>query len=274
MSFRMVVSLAGFLLACFAQSAPADVFDDCSQNLDPMLKYQSCTAIIQNPQVNANDAFLALANRGKILKEAGEFEASISDFSLAIQINPQSADIFNTRGTVYAERGDRSNARSDYVSAEQDFNRALQLEPNFVDAMLNRGSARQKLGEDALALEDFDKVLSIDPTNADAYGAKGIVFVENGDYAQGIIELSKAIEINPSASVEVFNRGAAYENSRQFDKAIADYERSIEIDGPPRIAQWQQILVQNGKYYQGPVDGQYTLVFQRALHACVRDLQC
>ena len=62
------------------------------------------------------------------------YNEAINLFNEALQLNPNLADAYNTRGWTYF-------CLKQYERAIQDFNKAIELNPNFFEAYANRGYA-------------------------------------------------------------------------------------------------------------------------------------
>ncbi len=91
---------------------------------------------------------MAFNNRGILRYELRNFLGAISDYTRAIEIDPQSAVSFNNRGNAYESHGEPDKAC-------RDFDRAIELDKNLFDAYLNRGLTLTRLGKDTEAEKDF-----------------------------------------------------------------------------------------------------------------------
>ena len=87
---------------------------------------------------------------GGILLEEGTDKVKITDFDLAIQINPKDSLAFNNRGLAYRNKGETDSAINNY-------DQAILISPDFALAYYNRGTAYRNLNDDDHALPDFDK---------------------------------------------------------------------------------------------------------------------
>ena len=91
-------------------------------------------AIDINPQYA--DAYF---NRGTIFETKGAYDLAIADFTQVIQIKPQDADAYLNRGLAYRAKEEIDNAIADY-------SKAIDLNPRYANALLNRGIAYQTAG--------------------------------------------------------------------------------------------------------------------------------
>ena len=82
--------------------------------------------------------------------EAGNYQEAISDWSKAIEINPQDADLYYNRGVA---KGDLE----DYQGAIADYTKAIEINPQYAVAYFNRGVARELVNDLEGACRDWRK---------------------------------------------------------------------------------------------------------------------
>jgi uncharacterized protein (TIGR02145 family) len=120
-----------------------------------------------------NDA-VAYFKRGNAYREKNEYEQAISNYTQAIQLNPNFAEAYFMRGFTYFHK-------KDYDKAISEYNQAIRLNPNFWAAYGGRGmvyeakgdyyefkdyqSAFQSYGK---AIEDYETALRIKPNDPTA----------------------------------------------------------------------------------------------------------
>ena len=51
--------------------------------------------------------------------EKGEYGEAIKDYSKAIELDPDDADVWNDRGDAYTKLGNEAKAKADYLKAEE-----------------------------------------------------------------------------------------------------------------------------------------------------------
>jgi lipoprotein NlpI len=103
----------------------------------------SC-ATTQQTQLKSRDAEVH-NNRGFAYCEIGQYDQAISDFSKAIEINPQLAHAYNNRGWAYIKKWQ-------YDQAISDFDKTIEIDPKFVEAYFYRAIAY-------FLVEEYDKSL-------------------------------------------------------------------------------------------------------------------
>ncbi len=83
---------------------------------------------------------------------------AITDYDRAVELAPDFAEGFCTRGYARCETGDLGGAIADG-------NRALDLRPTLFDGFAVRGMARARKGEVKPAMADLSRALDLAPTN-------------------------------------------------------------------------------------------------------------
>jgi tetratricopeptide (TPR) repeat protein/S1-C subfamily serine protease len=170
----------------------------------------------------------AYYNRGTTKSELGDKKGALSDYDIAIQINPQFAEAYYSRGADKGKSGDTKGAISDY-------NMAIRLEPKFVRAYNNRGINKLDLGDKKGAIADYDTAIQIDPQFALAYYNRGIAKSALGDKKGAIADYNTAIRLDPKAGLAYNNRGITKSALGDKKGAVADFNTAIKID--PQFAQ-------------------------------------
>ena len=147
------------------------------EDLNYVEKLNQCLAVVGDEQ--RLNVIEACYNRGISRCHEEDYEAAISDFDQALQLNPKLADAYYNRGLAYTKLGQ-------YQEAIEDYSEALEINPNWADAYNNRGNADYKLGNHEKAIADYNQALSINPDFTEAH--------RNRDIAQGVLDEIKRQE--------------------------------------------------------------------------------
>jgi tetratricopeptide (TPR) repeat protein len=83
-----------------------------------------------------------------------EHELAVDDFSRAIELDPDYADAYFSRGVLYWRE-----VRNAY-RAIRDMSRVLELAPQRAEALFNRAMAHQMRGDHDLAIADLERYLA------------------------------------------------------------------------------------------------------------------
>ena len=154
--------------------------------------------------------------------QSNDYYGAISDFTKAIEIDPND-DI------SYLNRGVARLRLEKYYDAISDFTKSIEINPNYAKSYFNRGNAKYELDDEAGAISDYTKAIEIDPNYADAYSYRGNAKYGLKDYYGAISDYTKAIEIEPNDGRAHYNR--AFNNFMLNNSADAcrDFKKSIEL---------------------------------------------
>ena len=118
----------------------------------------------------------------------------IGQFTKIIEINPENAIAYNSRGSAYHKKGE-------YNNAVQDFTKAIEIaEKNNTEVATvyyNRGLSHSKLNKNNKAVQDFTKVIEINPLYAMAYYQRGRSYEQQGEKDKMKADFKKATDLDP-----------------------------------------------------------------------------
>ena len=162
-------------------------------------------------------------DRGKAKADKGEYFEAISDYDMAISLNPDFASAYHYRGKAKAKLGR-------HIDAIVDYDTAISLKPDDSSAYNSRGWAKYRLGRHAAAIADFDIAISLDPDAAYLYCNRGRVKLDWKQHVAAIADLDTAVRLAPADTRFYTWRGwAKYKDGRHF-AAITDYDTAIRLD--------------------------------------------
>ena len=155
----------------------------------------------------------------------------ISDYTNAIEINPNDADSYWERGIAKEDLGDLKGAIFDYT-------KVLEIDPQDSHAYYIRGIAKNELGDYEGAIADYNKVIEIRP-DADAYAKRALVKKQQKDYQGAIADFENAkmyclTDCNPKI---YYYLGITKEESGDQQGACNDYKKAASL-GSQSTAQW------------------------------------
>jgi len=91
---------------------------------------------------------------GNTNTDLAEHELAVDDFSRALELDPEYADAYFSRGVLYWRE-----VRNAY-RAIRDLTRVLELAPRRAEALFNRAMAHQMRGDHELAIADLERYLA------------------------------------------------------------------------------------------------------------------
>ena len=153
--------------------------------------------------------------------QSNDYYGAISDFTKAIEIDPND-------GYAYRGRGIAKYRLQDYYGAISDCTKLIEINPNQADGYAIRGDAKYWSQDFVGAINDYYKVIEIAPTK-DIYSMIGKAKYWVTDYYGAISDFTKAIEIDPNYVYAYNERGSSKHSLKDYYGAISDFTKAIEI---------------------------------------------
>ncbi|MDJ0555159.1 MAG: DnaJ domain-containing protein [Microcoleaceae cyanobacterium MO_207.B10] len=129
-----------------------------------------------------------LYKRGIARSQLGDYQGAIIDYTKALEINPDWAEVLYHRGFARYKM-------QDYRGANADYSQALFLDPYLVEVYYYRGLSRIKLRYIQAGIEDYEKALKINPNFAHVYYQRGLVYLELKENRLAIADFRKAAKL-------------------------------------------------------------------------------
>lgn len=195
------------------------------------LLLSACATISQNNTGGSGDIYNETAvtararahtDLGAAYLQQGKYEIALSEFTEAIQIDPNYASAYNGMGLVQAALGEDAKADANYK-------KAIELQPNNSESHNNYGSflcSRKRYDESIGHFLTAVKNPLYGTPNL-AYANAGICSARKNDLKNAEIYLNKALQIQPlthSAATQLaeiqFNRGDATSAQKTLQNAL------------------------------------------------------
>ena len=148
---------------------------------------------------------------------------AVSDFDVAILLDPESAEAYHNRGLTHAEMGNP-------LRALEDLTRAIELDPRDPTARYDRGMVQRDLNERVLAVRDFDAAVGLEPDFGLAIYARGITYVNLGAFEEALRDFDAVLGLDPDNAPALLGRGVALGNLERCEEAIESFDRSLELE--------------------------------------------
>jgi tetratricopeptide (TPR) repeat protein len=113
------------------------------------------------------------------------YAAAIQDYDRAIELEPNSVEIYFNRGLAKSESGN-------YPEALTDFDKVISLDETNDSAYFNRGIVKYELKDYDGALKDFNKTLELVPGDAKALFNRATTKYALGDQAGSLKDAAEA----------------------------------------------------------------------------------
>jgi tetratricopeptide (TPR) repeat protein len=181
-------------------------------------------------RIKANDAdWPALAHRGMIHYENGEYKKAFIDLNESLRANKKNAMTWSNRGIVL-------NAQGQFKRALIDIDYAIKLQPKFAKAHFNRGVVLSGVSNNEEALKSFDKAIELNPKNPWFYLSRGSAHQANGDADKAEQDYRKAIELNKRIADSYVGLSNIYLAKNELDEAFQWADKAVETQSRNAMA--------------------------------------
>jgi tetratricopeptide (TPR) repeat protein len=205
--FRLGLVVSSLWVAGCGTVVPQREVDACNglasaESADQMVQACSSAMATTNGLDGPNTA-AALVNRGAAHEAKGEMDAAISDFSAALQIEPDLAPAYADRAAAYLQNNDIPKAKADV-------DRAIALRPDDAKTRNLRcwlQAAKKQQLDDALA--DCNEALRLSPGNADYLDSLGFVQFRRAHYNEAMQALNAALQNSPGHPGSALQRASS-----------------------------------------------------------------
>ncbi len=147
-------------------------------------------------------------NLGNVLVNKGQLDEAISQYQMALEINPSHIEARNDLGVALAQKG-----RLDEAMAQ--FQTALGLDPNHASSYYNLGIVLIQKGRVDEAIAQFQKGVDLAPNSADAHTDLGGALLQKGLVDEAIVQYQEALRLKPGDNNAQNNLAKAQAMARQ-----------------------------------------------------------
>lgn len=205
-------------------------------------------AIAKDPQ-NADIYFY----KGTIFKEVGDTIKALSSFQTATELNPKFYNAYVQIGLLLKQRKDKN--------AEKYFDNAIKVSDKPEDALYAKANILKEEGvklydadkitqaTDKLnkAVEGFKKVIEVNHKNVEAYMGAGFCYYQMDSVEQAYHYYDMAIKTAPTYAGAYFSKGLCAEDLGRTKEAIALYQNCLNLDADFTRARQHLDNLQNTK---------------------------
>lgn len=163
-----------------------------------------------------------LLERGNLLRDAGDFEPALEDFTKVLKVEPGNQEAIFGQDYCFRNLGEYENSidvLSELVGAD----------PKNVKALRNRAIALRYSKKYPEAIADCEKAISIDPEYAPAYYSRAFIAADLGLHREAIKHVSRAIENDPSEADYFDFRARSHCNLEQYEQALEDIDQALKL---------------------------------------------
>lgn len=134
-------------------------------------------------------------NRAIYYYKTQAYDKSLSDYTKAIALEPNNADLYQGRAKVYFEIS--GNDKALLLQALEDCNKAILLKNNVAEYYNNRANVYGKLNDLETALLNVNKSISLDPNYADAYITRYRIYHMQNKMEDAMKDEEKYLSLKP-----------------------------------------------------------------------------
>ncbi len=208
--------------------------------------------------------------RGKTQYRRGNIGYAITNFTIAIEANPDDAPLYYERALAYAAKDDYEHAKADYTaaitrgydtadvclmrgiasnhlreydSAIADYTEAIRRDPDCSIAYFNRALLYfDEVGDCDHAIRDYTEVIVRRADDRDAY--YGFAYRAKAEYESAIADFTQALRIDPMDTKSYYHRADTFKRMGQRDAAIADLKVYVQLEADPRVRYWGEKMLE------------------------------
>src|ERR1044071_730441 len=184
-------------------------------------------SIIVIDQLIAKDPHHAsyYSHKTRCLVALTAFEDAMDALNVGIALMPDSAVLYNDKGTLLESFGLYPEAIREFTSASEKTD-----EPGLKSHILsNLGGAKYRTRDFQGGYIALMKAIELDSTNLDALNNIAPLCDEINRPEDGLMYLEKIIRINPNYAPAYINLGFKYQKLEKYEEAIEYFNKAIEI---------------------------------------------
>lgn len=174
--------------------------------------------------------WVAYNDLGAALRNQGQTDEAIADFSRALEIRSGYLDALVNRSEAY-------NAERRHDEAARDSQAALSLNPASVEAQITLGSALGAMGRFGEAELHFREAVRMRADDPVAHNDLGIALASQGKVSLALEEFAAAVRLKPDYANAQLNLGAALANSGRLKEAVPHLSEAVRLQPDSRKAQ-------------------------------------
>jgi len=146
--------------------------------------------------MSQNEA-LKYINSGNENLSKDNFDQAIVDFTKALELNPNDANVYYYRGLAHYGISVMRNDAPSIDRAIGDYNQALKLNPDYVEVYNARSGAYFGKNEFDKAIEDINHVIQLGTNDSFAYATRGVAYMMKEEFDRAIKDLETSLRMNP-----------------------------------------------------------------------------
>lgn len=135
----------------------------------------------------------AMANRALAKIKLKNYASATEDYTAAIEMAPENAELYSNRGVALIHNGDKKAAMAD-------FDKAIQLAPETARPYMLRGMLKNTLKNYPAAVVDLEKARSISPDNTETLNHLGRAYYYLAEFEKAREVTKRILKIDPNCT--------------------------------------------------------------------------
>lgn len=163
-------------------------------------------------------------SRGHAKAQGGDPTAAIIDYKKAVSLGRfGDPSLFFGLGHALAQIGERDEALEAYA-------RVIKIKPDFSEAVANRGAILLELGRGEEALAHAERALALNPNGAENHNLRGNALAILHRLNEAALAFQQALSLRPENAATWRNFGNVLNTAGQPEKAVAAYDRALALN--------------------------------------------
>jgi tetratricopeptide (TPR) repeat protein len=159
----------------------------------------------------------------KKVEQADPKTQRLAELSKLIENNPDNAELFNERASIY-------NEKEDYTSALKDALSTIEIDSTHADFYVTLADAYLGLGKMQPSLQSLDKAISLDPKNKSAMIKLAEINIVFRDYKKALNFIDEVIKLDDLEPKAYFLRGVIFLENKDTTRSIRNFQKAIDVD--------------------------------------------
>lgn len=209
-----------------ARISLALAYEQTGANKKAIVLFKSVESAAQPKPASDSSSVLpsyALAAYARSLAATGQLPSAIAKMKAAVDESPQSPDLHDALGSLYAQQ-------RNWPSAVSEFQKVIQLNPKLPSPHLHLGAALLAQQQDSAAIQELSLAAQLAPDNALAATELGKAYAANNEDDKAIAEFQRAISLDSTAMETKYQLARALQRTGHDPDALPLLRQVVQAE--------------------------------------------
>ena len=174
------------------------------------------------------NATLPYGNRANYLRDQGDIQGALADYSKTISLKDSQPEAYNSRAKLYFNA--TKNNRDTLILALNDYNKAIEYNNAKGEFYVNRGATYARLGDIDRAIADMNKGIELTPTHAVGYLNRSVMYHQKGDLANALKDIEAYLQLIPTNADMWYEKARTMRQLSQEAASIEAFNKAIRLN--------------------------------------------